>query len=488
MPAAPKHESAEGFIASVLKYSVSTVISFALFALAVLLGNYLVPNQDVYGEISQFLGATNTLMTIAIFGLDQSYIRFCYEPPGKVSGEGLFRLCLYLSVSVLFVGALICSLFFAGPLYELFSFRLLGAEAVPLVFLNTLFWMIARYFYVLYRMEQNILLYTLTAILMNFFNKVFYLFGAFFENQLFGMVLFSLLGLGGFALFCLASRRKLILPQKGEPLGTAIPAALPYGLAVAPTAVLVTLNYTVGAAYVASSISGDARGVYSYGFQLSNIVTAIQLGFASFWGAYMYANYKTQQARIQKVHDILNFIVLVFFCVLVALEDLIFLILGNYADVLPIFPLMMLGAVFTVLCETTTYGNTIAKKPIFDTLGNALSILCNFLFCVLLIPAFGLVGAAAALALANLAMYLFRTGFGQHFYKTVRYPAKSTLAVGLSMVLAVLATAWYANFTLKLLFCVLAICVYCLLYKIEMKRCVKLGVSFLKKLFLKGKK
>ncbi len=486
MAGAPKHESAEGFISSVLKYSVSTIISFALFALAVLLGNYLVPNQDVYGEISQFLGATNTLMTLAIFGLDQSYIRFCYEPPGKVSSDGLFRLCLYLSVSVLLVAALVCSLFFLQPLYELFSFELLGREAIPLVFLNTLFWMIARYFYVLYRMEQNLVLYTVTAILMNFFNKVFYLFGAFFENQLFGMVLLLLLGLGGFALYCLCSRFKLILPKKGDALRTAVPAALPYGLAVAPTAVLITLNYTVGAAYVASSISGDARGVYSYAFQLSNVVTAIQLGFASFWGAYMYANYKTQQARIQKVHDILNLLVLVFFCVLVALEDIIFIILGNYADVLPIFPLMMLAAVFSVLCETTTYGNTIAKKPIFDTLGNALSILCNLLFCIVLIPLFSLIGAAVALVLANLAMYLFRTGFGQHFYKTVRYPLKSTLAVILAIFLAVMATVWYDAFLPKLLISAGVAGVYCFMYLAELKRCIALAASFGKGLFLKG--
>ncbi len=485
MSGAPRHESAEGFVSSVLKYSVSTIISFALFALAVLLGNYLVPNQAIYGEISQFLGATNTLMTIAVFGLDQSYIRFCYEPPGKVSGEGLFRLCLYLSVSALLLGALVCTLFFSQPLYELFSFRLLGQEAVVLVFVNTLFWMIARYFYVLYRMEQNLVLYTVTAILMNFFNKVFYLLGAFFENQLFGMVLFSLLGLGLFAMVCLFSRRRLILPKRGDALRTAVPVVLPYGLAVAPTAILVTLNYTVGAAYVAGAISGDARGVYSYAFQLSNIITAVQLGFASFWGAYMYANYKTQQERIKKVHDILNFVVLVFFCVLVALEELIFLILGNYADVLPIFPLMMLGAVFTVLCETTTYGNTIAKKPIFDTLGNALSILCNYLFCMLLIPKFSLVGAAAALALANLAMYLFRTAFGQHFYRTVRYPAKAVLAVVLSLGLTVGATLYYNAFWLKLLFCVGAILVYCLLYKAELIRCVRLARSFFEKAILK---
>ncbi|MDL2252524.1 hypothetical protein LJC49_00420 [Ruminococcaceae bacterium OttesenSCG-928-I18] len=488
MAAMPKHESAESFVSSVFKYSVSTVVSFALFGLAVLLNNFLVPNQAVYGEISQFLGATNTLMTIVIFGLDQSYIRFCYEPPGRLSSAGLFRLCFYLSTSILFVAALVCSLFLSGFLHGLFEFQLLGRDVIPLVFLNTFFWMVARYFYVLYRMEQNIVLYTLTAILMNFFNKVFYLGGAFFENQLEAMVVFSMVGLGGFALVCMVGRRKLLMPRKDEVSKGVLGVILPYGIAVAPTAILVTLNFTVGAAYVAHSLGGEARGVYSYGFQLSNIVTAIQLGFASFWGAYMYANYKTQQERIKKVHDILNLIVLVFFTLLVAFEDVIFWILANYKEVQPIFPLMMLSAVFTVLCETTTYGNTIAKKPIFDTLGNALSILCNFGFCVLLIPFFSLEGAAAALAVANLAMYLFRTGFGQYFYRTVRYPAKSTAAVVLSILLALFATRWHDAFLLKLCVCAVAALLYCLMYRAELLRCFRLGRSMLESLLARAKK
>ncbi len=479
MASQPKHESAEGFVGSVLKYSVSTVISFGLFALAMLLGNFLVPNQAVYGEIGQFTAVVNTLMTIVIFGLDQSYIRFCYEPPARMTSAGLFRLCFYLSGSVLLAAGLVCSLFFAGPLHAFFKFQILGPQVIPLLFLSTFFWMVARYFYVLYRMEQNLLLYTLTSVLMNFFYKVFYLAGAFFKNQLPAMVAFCMLGLGGFAIFCLVSRRKLLLPQKGESLRGGLGTVLPYGLAVAPTAILVTLNSTIGLTYVAHAITENARGVYSYAFQLSNIVTAIQLGFASYWGAYMYANYKTQQPRIKKVHDILNLLVLVFFALLVAFEDIIFWILRNYQDVQPIFPLMMLGAVFPVLSETTAYGNTIAKKPIFDTLGNALSVLCNIGFCVWLIPPFGLPGAAAALALANLAMYLFRTAFGQYFYRTVRFPAKTVFAVALSILLALAATVWHGSLWLKPALSALCILLYCLLYRAELKRLRALALATL---------
>ncbi len=472
-------DSAENFVASVLKYSVSTVVNLGIYAVAMVLISVLVPSGGdtggVFGEISQFQIFTNTIMTIAIFGLDQAFIRFFNEPPGGITRGGLFRQCLYISLSVLLAAGLVCSLFFAAPLRAFFGFNLLGDSAIPLVFLNALFWMIARYYYVWYRMEQDIRFYTVTSILMNFFYKLFYLVGAFFENQLAAMVFFYLLGLGGFAVFCLCSRPKLLRPKRTDLNKSTLAVTGPFALAIAPTAVMVTLNASFSSVYVYRSLDEMARDVFNYGVQMSSIITAIQLGFAAFWGAYMYANYKTQQPRIQKVHDIMNLVILAFFALVVAFEDVLFWLLRGFRDVQPIFPLVLLSAVFTVLCETTTYGNAIARRPIFDTLGNALSLLMNIAFCFLLIPQMGIYGAAAALCVANFAMFLFRTLFAQYFYRTVRQPAKTTVAIGIAVVLAMAATVLTWNFWAKLAASLAAAAIYCLMYKPELLYCVGLA-------------
>lgn len=472
--------TAESFVGSIFKFSISTVVSLLIYAVATLVIDILLPDQAIRGEINQFTVITNSIMTITVLGLDQSYIRFFNEPPGKSKSDGLFRLCFYLSVSTLVIAGIVCSLFFRGPLHSLLEFKLLGSEVVPLLFINALFYMVARYFYVLYRMEQNLKLYTAIAIAMNLFYKLFHLLGAFFKNQLVSMVVCSMLGLGALAIFCVVSRHKLLRPHRGDVDKDTLKAIMPFGLAVAPTAVMVVLNQSFPMVYVASQLGGAARGIYSYGNLLSNIITAVQLGFASFWAAYMYANYKTQQARIKKVHDYLNLLILGFFTLVVAFEDVLFWVLRNSKEVQIILPLMMLSAVFTVLCETTVYGNTIAKRPIFDTIGNALSIGGNILLLYLLVPRFELIGAAIALTGANFVMFLFRTLTAQHFYSSIAYPAKTAVAVAIAIGLGVAGTWLHNQFLPRLAVCGIALLIYCLLYRKELMRFVQVGLTILK--------
>ena len=55
-------------------------------------------------------------------------------------------------------------------------------------------------------------------------------------------------------------------------------------------------------------------------------------------------------------------------------------------------------------------GNSIARKPWHDTIGIGLGALSNFGLCALLVPAFGLTGAALALAASNGLAFLYRVG------------------------------------------------------------------------------
>lgn len=479
MPAKNTNDTAEGFVGSIFKFSISTYVNFGVYGLSILLLNFLVKDDVVYGDIQVFIKTVTLLMTIGILGLDQALIRFYNEPPARLSGEGLFRVCLYISGGVLVAGGVVCSLFFPNQLRNLFEFEGAGAETIPLLFLGAFFYMIARYFNVLYRMEQNIRLYTVQSILMNFFLQLFYLVGAFFPGQGLAMMLCSVLGLGAFSTIFCFWRAGTVRPRRGEVSREALKTVLPYGLMYAPTTIFIRLNEVFASLYLGQAAGLAARGVYFRGLTLSNIVTTVQAGFASFWGAYMFANYKTQQPRIQKVHDFLNFIILVFFALLVGFEDILFWVLASYADAQPVFPLMMLAAVFTILCETTVYGIAIAKRPIFDTLGFGVSLLCNVLLCVLLVPGWGLVGAGVALALANFAMYLFRTLFGQYFYRTIRYPGKTALALALAFALTAAGTLWHDRFVLKLACCTAAILIYCLMYREELVRCAGLARDIL---------
>ncbi len=476
--------TAEGFVGSIFKYSISTFANLGIQAITMLITGFFIP-AAVLGQVSIFTQWTNTLMTIAILGLDQALIRFYNEPPAGLSKNGLFRICFYFSSGLLLVGGTIATTLFMRPIYDTLGFSMVGTYVVPMLFLNAFFYMIARYFNVLYRMEGNIKVYTIESILMQFFYRLFLLLGAFlgFSNPVPAMVLCSLLGLGAFALVFSFMRRKVLAPKPPEFAAGGYKSTLPYGIAIAPTAIFITLNYSFSLSYLTSQLGEGAAGIYGMGYMLSNVVAMVQLGFASFWGPYMFAHYKTEQARIRRVHDYINFIILAFFTLLVAFEDIIFWMFGMYADVQPIFPLMMLSAVFTILCETTVYGNYIAKKPIFDTMGIALSFGCNLLLLVLTVPTFGLHGAALALAAANFAMFLFRTLTAQRFYKSINSPARTATALVIASLLTLAGTMFAGQFLLKLAACAAALVIYCLMYRPQMIRLINLGLSILGKLF-----
>ena len=152
---------------------------------------------------------------------------------------------------------------------------------------------------------------------------------------------------------------------------------VPYSIALAPAAVLTPLFQSVCLSFLASNTV--SQGLFSFAYQLSLLVTTVQAGvFPTYWGPYVFAHYRDEQARIGRIHDLLNFLIFGFFCLLVMFEDIIFFIFPSKAACMRFFPLMMLAAVFLILMEGTVYGNAIARRPHHDTIGVAVGVGANW--------------------------------------------------------------------------------------------------------------
>ena len=115
---------------------------------------------------------------------------------------------------------------------------------------------------------------------------------------------------------------------------------VPYSIALAPAAVLTPLFQSVCLSFLASNTV--SQGLFSFAYQLSLLVTTVQAGFSTYWGPYVFAHYRDEQARIGRIHDLLNFLIFGFFCLLVMFEDIIFFIFPSKAACMRFFPLMML--------------------------------------------------------------------------------------------------------------------------------------------------
>ena len=467
-------------LVSILKYSIATVINFLIYGISLLLVAWLV-DPAVWGQADIFISTSTLFMNICILGLDQSFIRFFNEPPQPLDKYSLFGACFGLSGLVLIITAVISCVFFPQQVLGIFFTEKMGNIYLAMLFLNAFMAMIGRYLNIMYRMEGSIKLYTIESVAMQFFSKMFYLVAVFINPSVENIILWFTIGMCLFAFIFLWPNRSWVSFSPSVLFSKANRQLLPYGLALAPTAIMLWLNSLFSKIYISKTIGNGPAGVFSMVSLLSNVVAIIQAGFATFWSAFIYANYKTEQEKIKQVHDYLTFLIVEFLCVLLAFEDVIFFFLGpEYRSGMAVFPIMLLVPVFLIIAETTVYGISIAKKPVHDTIGIGLSVVCNILFCILLAPKFGLYGVCMALAGSNIVMFAYRTVVAQMFYRSVVSYGRTMLVIAIMFVLVAAACLLNNNFMAKLAVSVGGMIVYIIIYRKQLKSAIDLakGIVF----------
>lgn len=462
-------------LVSIFKYSIATWMNFIIYGLSLLLVAWFIPSET-WGQLDIFISASTLIMNVCILGLDQSFMRFFNEPPSPLDQRGLLGSCFGISSICLIAAGIFCFAVCPQQLLSIFFSESMPNIYAAYLFINAFMAMVGRYVNLVYRMSGSIKLYTIESVLMQFFTKVFFIFGALFSVELNWLVLWAVGGMSFFGIVFMVVIRKDITLKPSVVFSSANRQLLPYGLALMPTAVMLWLNSLFSKVYISKTIGKSQGGIFSMVSTLSNVVAIIQAGFATFWSAFIYANYKTEQEKIKQVHDYLTFIVVEFFCLLVIFEDIIFWILGgDYAKGIAVFPIMVLVPVFLIISETTVYGISIAKKPVFDTIGIGLSVVSNILFCFMLAPKFKLYGVCLALCLSNLVMFVFRTVIAQRLYRSIPSYKRTTIVCILLFVITFFGTIWAYNFALKAAAGVLGMIFYAVIYHNQLKNAVYLA-------------
>lgn len=479
MPDTEKKSAAQSFAGNVMKYSVATYLGFVITGVALIVKGLL--PSDVLGAPVTFMTYTATFMNIGILGLDQALLRFYHEPPAGAKPRQLFAACTRLSVVFMLALGVVCSLFFAQPLAAALGLAVAGPGIVPLLFINAGLYMLVRYLNVLLRLENDLRAYTAETLWMQTCYNLVYLLPGFFTSNVTVLALAAILSFGVVVIAFGFKYRAAAFCSLPAPMATGIArTVVPYGVALAPAQILFSLSSGVCLSFVSNYAGDTAQGLFAFGYSLAQLVTAIQAGFSTYWGPYVYAHYREQQERIARVHDVLNLLIFGFFCVLVMFEDVVFWIFANKRDCLSIFPLLMLAVVFNILCEGTVYGNSIARKPWHDTIGIAIGAGSNFLLCSLLVPVWGLYGAALALAASNGLAFLYRTITGQIYYRTIPSFAKTVSGFLLAFAVTAIGTVLWQHFVLKFLLVGAILFVYCTLYRAQLLKLWQMGLGILR--------
>lgn len=491
MPDTPQQKPAktESFVGNVMKYSVATYLGFLISGAALIIKGIL--PADTYAVPATFMAYTMSLMNLGMLGLDQALLRFYREPPEGTTGRGMFLACVRLSLLVMLVVGAGASVFFAPTLAVAFGLGQGNTALVPFLFLNAALYMLVRYVNVLLRLENDVKAYTVQTLWMNACLNLIYLLPGFFTSNVWAFIAAALAGFGGVAI-------AFWFRAMGTAGGSAAPAPmglkalkadkgtyrllLPYGILLAPAAILTPLYRSVCLSFLAAGSGATSQGLFEFAYTLAQLVTTVQAGFSTYWGPYVYANYRTEQARIGRIHDVLNFLVFGFFCALIMFEDVIFLIFPDKVACMRFFPVMMLSSVFAILIEGTVYGNAIARRPHHDTIGVALGVAVNVAMCAWLVPLYSVTGAAVAVAASNAAMFLYRTVTGQYYYRTIPNIGRTVSGFLLALAAAAVGVVFYQHFVIKFVLVGAILFIYCTLYRPQLQKLWQMGLGLLRKL------
>ena len=477
----------ESFVGNVMKYSVATYLGFLISGAALIIKGVL--PADAYAVPATFMAYTMSLMNLGMLGLDQALLRFYREPPRGATGRGMFLACVRLSLLVMLVVGAAASLFFAPALAVAFGLGQGGAALVPFLFLNAALYMLVRYVNVLLRLENDVRAYTVQTLWMNACLNLIYLLPGFFTSNVWAFIAAALAGFGGVAVAFWFRALGASRNADAAPGGLRAPEAgqgvyrlmLPYGLLLAPAAILTPLYRSVCLSFLAAGPGATSQGLFEFAYTLAQLVTTVQAGFSTYWGPYVYAHYRTEQERIGRIHDVLNFLVFGFFCVLIMFEDVIFLIFPDKAACMRFFPVMMLSAVFAILIEGTVYGNAIARRPHHDTIGVALGVAVNVALCAWLVPLYSVTGAAAAVAASNAAMFLYRTVTGQYYYRTIPNYGRTISGFLLALAATCVGVVFYQHFVVKFVLVGAIVFVYCTLYRPQLQKLWQMALALLRR-------
>lgn len=407
------------FLKNMVGFSMVTWISFVLGFIASPIATRLFPTEEM-GRLNQFTNYATLFSSICYLGMDQAFVRFFRETPGKMTRKTLFTFCTLVPLAFCLLVTLVLGLFWQSVSAEIVGQPDMSVYACLAIYSFSL--VVYRFLALSYRMEQNALLYTIQGVLHVLLTKIAYL-AVGFSRPVGKAAMVSLTALMGvFTLVFVFVQRKrfdaAFLKQTDRKSAAAIGMlALP----LVPISLLVWINSHISAVILKHLMGYSATGIYTSALGLASTINIIQTGFNAYWAPYVLENYQTDDSRrFYTVHRLMACMLTLFGLGITLLQTPVFMLLGKaYRSSVVFFPFLFLSPICYCLGETTGMGITISKKTYWTTVIFLFSAIVNIALCFVFIPLMGMSGAALASALSAVLTLLLRTRVGEHYYKVL---------------------------------------------------------------------
>ena len=437
------------FLKNMVGFSLNTWLGFVIGLIASPIATRLFSVGEM-GKLNMFSLYASLFAATAYLGLDQAYVRFFREPPGRSTPAGLFTFSAGTSLLFGLVGALAVLPFWRGVSAQI------NAEPDLVIYLCLAVFSLCliafRYLSLSYRMEQNARLYTIQGVTQMLITKIVYLATAFVTALAKPAIVSLTVLMAAFTLLFVYVQRCRVEPaflkQVDAPFLKEVTA---YAAPLIPLAMMSWLNSSVSVVVLRNLMSVSAVGVYTSGLMLASTINVIQTGFNTYWAPYVYENYqRDDKRRFFTVHRLMACLLTGFGLTMTLLQAPVYLLLGAaFRGSAAYFPFLFLTPICYCLSETTGMGIGIAKKSYWNTLIFMISALVSLGLSFVLIPIWQDAGAAMAAAGGALTALILRTRAGEKYYKAIADYRFLLYSLGLMLAAAIVNYALASQAVLK---------------------------------------
>ncbi len=463
------------FINRIVGFSLASWVNCIITLIATPITTDLFAPEEL-GKISLFVSYANILIPFVYMGYDQAYLRFYNEPPGKNTKESLFKLCsiimLFLSIVVSFVVLLF---------WDYFSTSIIGKSSF-IVALSLMLYVVASLFCRMCnlksRMDNNVKLFCVQSISATLIIKVSFIIVVVIKPSAdYAIITRSILLFAVFSLFFYYTIRQCRsrIDFGRESLKDLSLFALP----LFPTALLAMLNISLSQIMLSQYADFNMMGIYANAVTIAGLITIVQSGLGSFWTPFVFEYYK-EPKLIQKAQKMVVLILFSMAFIILIFQDLIYYVLvdKSYWESKAILALLLVSPVCDSLSETMGLGIELSKKTYLKIPVYLANIIANIVACVLLIPRFGLLGAALANAIAAITMLLAKSLIGEYYYRCSDNYLKIVLLI---LLLCIGGIMNYIHHNLIVMYSMASLFFVLLIYKNEVGSLFKYLIAYIPK-------
>ena len=412
---------------------VSRVLAILLLPLYT---RYLSPSD--YGAIETLVAASAVLVTLLRAGISSAFFRFYFDAEDDAGRTRVVRTAFWFTMTMS-TAALIAGLAVAGPISQLLFSSGDRAGLVRAAFIGLWAQMNFEQITSLFRVEERSLQFAVASIsnvLITIVMTIVLVVG--FGQHALGVIVGNFIGTLTVYLVLLAYRRYQLGLEFDRRL---LREMNRFGLPLVPAAIFLWgINFS-DRLFLVRYVGQDEVGLYSIGVRLASAIVFLQFAFRTAWPAFAYSIKSDDEAK-QTYAWVLTYLVLITCWISLALGVLspwLARLLTKpefYGGARVVSLLAFAGVAFTAY-TVVAIGVGRARKTQFNWVVTGVAAALNIGMNFVLVPRYGMIGAAISTAAAYSAMFVLMTLNAQRVFPAPYQWRRVATAAGVAVALDV---------------------------------------------------